>query len=109
MNDNYGVTRDIFAKVKLGGFFIANIAFVGGAGFLGSMYAQKIFPATQFIQMILFIILTILIAVYLVFPFNGGKQNWHSLLIFLKRRKKFWISFDWDKFINHENGKRGRM
>lgn len=108
MNDNYGVTRDIFAKVKLVGFFIADLAFVFGTGFLAMLYAQRIFPPTQIIQMIIFIALSIIIAIYLVLPANGKKKNWHSILIFLKRRKKRWTSFDWDNIPGINREKKGR-
>jgi len=97
MDGNYGVPRDLFTQVKLVGFFLRDIVTVLGSGFLGFILATKIFPPDQWIQMIVFILLSPIIALYLVLPTNGGKQNWHSLLLEIKRRKKFWISFDYDK------------
>ena len=34
MNEKYGVPRDIYAKVKIIGLFMADIVFVGGCGSL---------------------------------------------------------------------------
>ncbi|MCB5954589.1 hypothetical protein [Enterococcus sp. CWB-B31] len=98
MNGNYGVPRDIFASIKIVGFIVWDILFVFGSGFLAFLLAPKFFPMTtlpEIIQMVVFVILTAVIAFYLVLPANGGKKNWHSLLIVIKRRKKRWVSFDW--------------
>ena len=37
---------------------------------------------------------------YLLLPHNGGKKIWQAIYIYLRRRKKMWISFDWRKDRN---------
>lgn len=97
LEENYGVPRDIFVRMKILCFYVVDAACVGGSGFLASLIAQKLFPQTQPIQMLLFDVMTSVIAFYLLLPANGGKKNWHSFYILLIRRKKRWVSFDWDR------------
>ncbi|RID95979.1 hypothetical protein DYJ42_04845 [Streptococcus constellatus] len=97
MNEKYGVPRDIKARMKMVGLFMADISFVGLSGIIALRYATKIFPTEQWFQMILFIVLSMLLALYLVFPANGGKKNWNTLYLFFRRRRRRYISLDYQK------------
>lgn len=97
MNGNYGVPRDVRAKVKLSMFYLLDLVIMAGTTLIAFFLATSIFPPGQVKQMIAFIILTIGIVFYLILPTNGGKKNWQSFLIILKRRKSRWISFDFWK------------
>ncbi|KXT85323.1 DUF5592 family protein [Streptococcus oralis] len=93
-SEKYGVPRDIYAKVKIIGLLLLDIAFVGITGVIALAVAPKVFPKSQWIQMFLFILLTPLMSLYLVLPTNGGKKNWHSMFLFFRRRRKRYISLN---------------
>ncbi|MGX9845606.1 hypothetical protein ACR3IL_10020 [Streptococcus iniae] len=101
MDEKYGVPRDIYAKVKIIGLVMADIIFVGGSGLAALTIGTKIFPTSQWPQMLAFILLTPLICLYLLLPANGGKKNWHSLLLFFRRRRKRYVSLNYQR---KENG-----
>ena len=92
MNDNYGVPRDIFARIKIAGFYVLDIAVVIGSTLGAFVFGSNFFPTSQIVQLILFTVLTGIIALYLVLPFNGHKSNASSILLYIKRRKKRWTS-----------------
>lgn len=97
MNDKYGVPRDIYTKVKIIGLFMLDIVFVGGSGIVSLMVATKVFPKSQWIQMFVFILLTMVLALYLILPTNGGKKNWNSMYLYFRRRKRRYISVDYKR------------
>ena len=89
-NRPYGFPRDLFASVKLYGIFVF------GAPILAMQFtgSGKVFPKQQAVEYISFVVLTFIIALYLMFPFNGGKNNLHAIRIFLTRRRKRYQSID---------------
>ncbi|MDG3136401.1 DUF5592 family protein [Streptococcus suis] len=95
MNEKYGVPRDIYARVKIIGLFLADLSFVGGSMVAAVSLGTKIFPTSQWLQLLDFIILTPLMCLYLILPTNGGKKNWHSMLLFFRRRRKRYISLNY--------------
>lgn len=95
MDGGYGVPRDIFAKMKIVGLLAWKLLVLGVSCIGGVLLGQHVFPSTQPLQMFAFMVLTPVIALYLVLPTNGGKSNWESLLNAIRRRKHRWISFDW--------------
>ena len=95
MNEKYGVPRDIYAKVKIIGLFIADISFVGGSAVAAVHFGTRIFPTSQWAQLIAFVALTPLIALYLILPTNGGKKNWQSMYLFFRRRRKRYTSLNY--------------
>ena len=97
---NYGVPRDIYAKVKYGMFIAIDLAIVGGSLLGAFMLWLQVFPPQKLLQMLTFIFLTPIMVGYLLLPHNGGKKNWQAIYIYLRRRKKMWISFDWRKDRN---------
>lgn len=99
MDEKYGVPRDIYAKVKIIGLFMADIVFVGGSAVAALSIGTKIFPTSQWAQLLAFIILTPLMCLYLVLPANGGKKNWHSMLLFFRRRRKRYISLNYQRGV----------
>lgn len=95
MSEKYGVPRDIYSKVKLIGLFMADLAFVGGSGVAAISIGTKIFPTSQWVQLLAFVFLTPLMCLYLVLPANGGKKNWQSMFLFFRRRRKRYISLNY--------------
>lgn len=99
-DEKYGVPRDIYAKVKIIGLFMADIVFVGGSAVVAVSVGTRIFPTSQWAQMLAFILLTPLMCLYLVLPTNGGKKNWQSMFLFLRRRRKRYISLNYQRGEN---------
>lgn len=99
MDEKYGVPRDIYAKMKIIGLLMADIAFVGLSAVAAVSIGTKIFPTSQWPQMLTFILLTPLMCLYLVLPTNGGKKNWHSMLLFFRRRRKRYISLNYQRGV----------
>lgn len=97
MNEKYGVPRDVYARIKIIGLFMIDLLFVGGSAVLTLSIATKIFPTSQWVQMLCFILLTPVLCLYLVLPANGGKKNWHSMYLFFRRRRKRYISLNYQK------------
>lgn len=95
MDEKYGVPRDIYARVKIIGLFMIDLVFVGGFGIMALSFALRIFPPSQWIQMLLFIILSPVLSLYLILPTNGGKKNWKSMYLFFRRRRKRYISLNY--------------
>lgn len=97
MNEKYGVPRDIYAKVKIIGLVMADIVFVGGSAIAAVSVGTKLFPPSQWPQLLAFVVLTPVMCLYLVLPTNGGKKNWHSLFLFFRRRRKRYISLNYQR------------
>lgn len=95
MFGNYGVPRDLRARIKIIGLYMVDILFVAGTILFSAMFASKIFVPKQLIQMIMFILLSGFIMLYLRLPINGGKRTWRSFYLYIRRRKKFFRSFEW--------------
>ena len=95
-NRPYGFPRDLFASVKLYGIRLFSLLFVFGAPILAMQFtgSGKVFPKQQAVEYISFVVLTFIIALYLMFPFNRGKNNLHAIRIFLTRRRKRYQSID---------------
>lgn len=101
MDEKYGVPRDIYAKVKILGLFMADIGLVGGSAVAALSIAPKYFPTSQWVQMLLFILMTPVMTLYLVLPTNGGKKNWHSMLLFFRRKRKRYVSVNYMRGGKH--------
>ena len=101
MDEKYGVPRDIYAKVKIIGLVMADIVFVGGSAVAAVSIGTKIFPTSQWQQLLAFVILTPLMCLYLVLPTNGGKKNWNSMFLFFRRRRKRYVSLNYHRKENH--------
>lgn len=95
MEEQYGVPRDIYAKVKIIGLFMVDIVFVGGSTVAAVSIGTKVFPTSQWAQLLVFVILTPIMCLYLILPTNGGKKNWHSMFLFFRRRRKRYISLNY--------------
>lgn len=99
-DEKYGVPRDIYAKVKIIGLFMADIVFVGGSAVVAVSVGTRLFPTSQWAQMLAFILLTPLMCLYLILPTNGGKKNWQSMFLFVRRRRKRYISLNYQRGEN---------
>lgn len=90
----YGIPKDIYYRVKMLGVAVLDI-FIFVIGVIISLQlSTRLFPPHQVLQKLMFIFLTAIIMIYLLLPSNGGKKNWQSILIYLLRRKKRYISMD---------------
>lgn len=97
MTEKYGVPRDIRARIKIIGLFIVDFIFIGGSAVASLTFGMRLFPTNQWPQMIAFILLTPLMCLYLVLPINGGKKNWHSMVLFFRRRRKRYPSINYQR------------
>lgn len=97
MDEKYGVPRDIYAKVKIIGLVMADIVFVGGSAVAAVSVGTRIFPTSQWPQLLAFVVLTPLVCLYLVLPTNGGKKNWQSMFLFFRRRRKRYVSLNYQR------------
>lgn len=95
MDEKYGVPRDIYARVKIIGLFMVDLVFVGGSGVMALSFGLRIFPPSQWIQMLFFIILSPILSLYLILPTNGGKKNWKGMYLFFRRRRKRYVSLNY--------------
>ncbi|GAB2021868.1 hypothetical protein RyT2_09420 [Pseudolactococcus yaeyamensis] len=98
MNKNYGIHRGIGEKIKFWGVSIFDGLIVLGA-FLLAVQMISFFPPTQFIQMIIWLILTILLAIFAVLPINGDSKMWKIFWITLTRKTAMYFSIEQDKII----------
>ncbi|HEM3647513.1 TPA: hypothetical protein U1C40_000091 [Streptococcus suis] len=97
MAEKYGVPRDIYAKMKIIGVVMADIVFVGASALLAIVVGMRIFPRSQWPQLTAFILLTPLMSLYLILPTNGGKKNWQSIFLFFRRRRKRYVSLNYQR------------
>ena len=91
---NYGVPRDINARVKIMGLIILDIIFVGGSTLLALVLGTKILPKEHLMQFLAFLFIKAILKLYLVLPTNGGKKNWRTIYLFFRRRRHRYISID---------------
>ncbi|WP_247925963.1 DUF5592 family protein [Streptococcus pasteurianus] len=99
MTEKYGVPRDIRARIKIIGLFIVDFIFIGGSAVAALTFGMRLFPTNQWPQMIAFILLTPLMCLYLVLPTNGGKKNWHSMVLFFRRCRKRYTSINYQRGV----------
>ena len=97
MTEKYGVPRDIRARIKIIGLFFIDFIFIGASAVAAITFAMRLFPTNQRPQMIAFILLTPLMSLYLILPTNGGKKNWHSMVLFFRRRRKRYTSINYQR------------
>ncbi|KXT71788.1 hypothetical protein SGADD02_00721 [Streptococcus gallolyticus] len=97
MTEKYGVPRDIRARIKIIGLFFVDFIFIGASAVAAITFGMRLFPTNQWPQMIAFILLTPLMSLYLVLPTNGGKKNWHSMVLFFRRRRKRYTSINYQR------------
>ena len=97
MTEKYGVPRDIRARIKIIGLFFIDFIFIGASVVAAITFGMRLFPTNQWPQMIAFILLTPLMCLYLVLPTNGGKKNWHSMVLFFRRRRKRYTSINYQR------------
>lgn len=90
----YGVPRDFYTSVKWLGMKVVDIVIVVGAPVLAMQFtgSGRVFPQEQVWQYILFVCLTFFIALFLVLPHNGGKNNFSAIRIFVMRRRRKYLS-----------------
>lgn len=99
MTEKYGVPRDIRARIKIIGLFFVDFIFIGASAVAAVTFGMRLFPTNQWAQMIAFILLTPLMCLYLVLPTNGGKKNWHSMVLFFRRRRKRYTSINYQRGV----------
>ena len=97
MTEKYGVPRDIRARIKIIGLFFVDFIFIGASAVAAVTFGMRLFPTNQWAQMIAFILLTPLMCLYLVLPTNGSKKNWHSMVLFFRRRRKRYTSINYQR------------
>lgn len=97
MTEKYGVPRDIRARIKIIGLFFIDFIFIGASAVAAITFGMQLFPTNQRPQMIAFILLTPLMSLYLILPTNGGKKNWHSMVLFFRRRRKRYTSINYQR------------
>ncbi|WP_407350364.1 hypothetical protein VNN41_09985 [Lactococcus garvieae] len=82
---NFGVPRDLFATFKF--YFLSgpDLA-VLGIGIFSGFSLMSVFPVSQWLNMILCIVLIGVLSLFLVLRSNGGKRNYEIILFYLKSK-----------------------
>lgn len=83
--DNYGVPRNIFASFKMWAFYGWDFG-VMGVGFLLCVWVNRYFPISQWLNMIIFDVITAINVVFLIIHTNGGKRNYMIILLYLRMK-----------------------
>ena len=95
MNGNYGVTRGIYAKMKVAGFVMWKLVAVALSLVIAFFAMSKIFPNEgiwRYMQLV-YVGLTPTWVGYLLMPAVAGKTTLGCLFIALVRKKRFYRSF----------------
>ncbi len=95
MNGNYGVTRDIYAKMKIAGFVFWKLITVSGSLVGAFLSMNAIFPTEglwRYVQLV-YVILTPVWVGFLLKPTVGGKTLLWSFWLAFIRKKRFYRSF----------------
>lgn len=81
----------------MAGLLIRDIAILVVSLTLAIVVGTRVFPKEQILQMLVFIVWTPLMVGYLLLPHNGGKRNYGALYVYLRRRKRRYISLDFER------------
>ena len=84
-SDNYGVPRDIFAKFKMGIFYGVDFGIMAVGGGV-AWWFNRFFPVSQWLNMLIFDVITAIIVIFVIIHTNGGKRNYTVLLLFLRTK-----------------------
>lgn len=94
-NGNYGLPRDLNAKIEYMGFNIFSVLIGTVLPIMISWTANRlIFPLDQLLEWLLFTVLTFAICIYLVLPFNHQIPHWRAFWVFLTNRTHKYFSVD---------------
>lgn len=93
LNGNYGCLRDVFYKNKMGSLYLSDYAIVISSLILGIVLSSQFFLSEMIVRKILFVLIITFISLFLVFPANGNKKNWQSIMLFFSRKRRRYISF----------------
>lgn len=87
LNGHYTIPRGYYSKLKHYGINVQK-GFIVLIAFMFAMQTQNVvFPAEQFLQFVLFVILFTTLAFYLVLPTRTGGTNANAIWYFLTHRK----------------------
>lgn len=95
MNGNYGVTRDINAKMVMAGFLLWKLLVVVVALVIAFLTMGKIFPTNGWWKyaQILYLFLTPMWVGYLLLPVFSGKTILWAFWLAIRRKRQFYRSF----------------
>lgn len=94
MGNDYGIPRDIYAHAKYLGALLTDIFIVLGTPLVTFVVETNMFPPNAIFHIIVFPIISTCLAVYLILPANGGKKNYHQIMLNLRKHRFLWISFE---------------
>ena len=95
MNGNYGVTRDIYATMKIAGFVFWKLLVVSAALVIAFLSMGALFPTDglwKYAQLV-YVLLTPIWVGFLLKPTIGGKTLLWSFWLAFIRKKRFYRSF----------------
>jgi hypothetical protein len=101
---NYTITRGYYSKLKYYGVNIQKSFVVFGSFMLAMQTQDVIFPAEQFFQFILFVILFTSLVTYLVLPARTGGINANCIWYFLTHRNKHYFPIDTGTYLEFHGG-----
>lgn len=95
MNGNYGVTRDIDAKMKMAGFLLWKLGILVVTLVFAFLTMGNIFPTEGWWKyaQLLYLLLTPTWVGYLLLPAFSGKTVLSAFWLAAKRKKRFYHSF----------------
>lgn len=93
MNNNYGIPRDIYARIKYGTVLLRDLFLIVATPFIIFTFQQSIFPPNALFHLVAFPLLSTVMVIYLLLPANGGKKNFNLLWLNFRSHRYFWISF----------------
>ncbi|GKT03956.1 hypothetical protein [Furfurilactobacillus entadae] len=94
MNGNYGVSKGVRARIKLGFIYIVDLLGVGVIFMLG-VQGAKLFPPDQALNQLIYWILLVVLALYtMIKPHDSYHKNTYMLLAVVNRRAKRYHSMN---------------
>lgn len=107
----WGMPKNFYAKVKFYSVNITKGVFLVAVLLFTLQLNGSLFPVDQPLQYLAFILITNLLAIYLILPTSAGGTNFNAIFCFLIRRKHKYFSIDrnvYPTYLGHTAKKKRR-
>lgn len=123
MNDNFkpaneqeergwGIPRGFYSKTKYYGMGVSKTIYIIGVFAVTSQLYGSFFPSELFLEFLIFVLSTNILAIYLILPTSAGGTNFNVILTFLTRRSRKYYSIDrnvYPEYLGHQEKKKRRV